>query len=489
MPLSGWWCALGWCAATALFVGIVALLGGPSLIDTRQSVYATWGIAHGQLACAYPPVSIPNEPPPAPLYLLLSGGIAAITRIGHSVAFPSAATLGHDCNKAFLAMNQWSIHAGAVGPTTWIGCVGWLALMVGVIAWLRASGRGRCGWEPATLVLIACLLPVWMCVQNTFHPQDLLAIGLALCAMACACTGRWIGAGILVALAVLSQQFALLVAAPLLLLAPANRRISYTGAALTTGAIVVFPLLAASGGHALRAITLGTGDNPFTGGTVLWELHLYGIPAVLVYRLTPIVVSVVLSWWVSRRLGAAALQAATLMSLVAVSLGLRLVFEVNLYGYYFMALAVSLVLLDVARGYVRSSTVAWLAAVALVFCLGRAAFNPVLWGTLGAGDLGTYVPNLVPLFIVAPALLAILLRVLRGGRSPNALAWLAVAGCALLTWPSQIDPLSHTLATWFWQVAIVVPGIMLAAGPLLADIRLGETKPLLRSVQTVAMVE
>ena len=34
--------------------------------------------------------------------------------------------------------------------------------------------------------------------------------------------------------------------------------------------------------------------------------------------------------------------------------------------------------------------------------------------------------------------------------------------------------MSRPLATWFWQVAIVVPGIMLAAGPLLADLRLGD---------------
>ena len=79
-----------------------------------------------------------------------------------------------------------------------------------------ASGRGRGsrGWEPATLVVVACLLPVWMCVQSFFHPQDLLAMGLALCAMACACHGRWAGAGVLVALAVLAQQFTLLVAVP-----------------------------------------------------------------------------------------------------------------------------------------------------------------------------------------------------------------------------------------------------------------------------------
>jgi Glycosyltransferase family 87 len=215
-PISVWWCAAGWCAATALFLGIVAVLGGPSTIDRPESIYGTWAVAHGQLACAYPSVSLPKYPAVAPLYLLLSGGIAAIAHVGHSVPFPSAAVLGPGCDKTFLAMNSWSVNAGALGPTAWIGCVGWLALMVGVVAWLRASGRGRCGWEPATLVMVACLPPVWMCFQLVFHPQDLLALGLALCAMACVRRGRWVGAGILIALAVLSQQFALLVAAPLL---------------------------------------------------------------------------------------------------------------------------------------------------------------------------------------------------------------------------------------------------------------------------------
>ena len=74
-------------------------------------------------------------------------------------------------------MNQWYLDSHALNPTQWIGCVAWLALMVGVIVWLRASGRGRCGWEPVTLLFVAGLLPVWMCVQSDFHPQDLLALG------------------------------------------------------------------------------------------------------------------------------------------------------------------------------------------------------------------------------------------------------------------------------------------------------------------------
>ena len=233
--------------------------------------------------------------------------------------------------------------------------------MAGVVVWLRVAGRGRRVWEPVTLVTLACLPPVWVCVQLVFHPQDLLTLGLSLAAMACACRGKWIGAGILVALAILSQQFALLVAVPLLMLAPARRRIPFVAAGLVTGVMVDIPFLAATSGHALRSITLGTGDTPSIGGTVLWELHLSGAPLVLFSRVAPLAVSVVLSWWIARRLGLSALAPTPLLSLVAVSLALRLVFEQNIFVYYFMALAVCAVLLDVTRGYVRQATVAWLA--------------------------------------------------------------------------------------------------------------------------------
>lgn len=471
-PLSGRACMVGWVLATALFVGIVALLGGPSRVDAPESVYGTWAIAHGRLACAYPPVSPPGYPPAAPLYLLLSGAIAGIAHIGHAVPFPPAYSLGANCGHAISALQRWSAFSGALDPTLWVGCVAWLALMAGAIAWLRASGRGRCGWEPVTVVILACLPPVWMCVQSTFHPQDLLAIGLALSAMTCARRGRWIGAGVLAALAVLSQQFALLVALPLLLLAPVPRRISYAGAALTTAVLVDAPLLLATSGHALRAITLGTGDNPAIGGTVLWELHLSGAGIVLLSRVAPIALSAALAWWVSRRVGSLALDPAILMSVVAVSLSLRLVFEQNLFGYYFMALSVCLILLDVVGGHIRSSLVAWLAAVVLVFCVFHGlALNYVVWGAR--------VRSVLPLVVVVPALCLILVRTFSsGGRSIRSLLpWFAVGACAILTWPIRSDPFSSEFVRWLWQIALVVPGIVLASGPLLAGVRTSATKP------------
>jgi hypothetical protein len=481
-PLSQWWCALGWCAATALFIYIVALLGGPSILDARESAYGTWAVAHGRAPCVYPPGRSVGYLPIGPVYILLSGGIAAITRIGHAVVFPTAAALGPSCDKAFPAMNQWSVQAGALRPTTWIGCVGWLVLMAGVVAWLRASGRGRCGWEPATLLLVALLPPVWMCVQSYFHPQDLLALGLALCALACARRGRWVGVGFLIALAVLSQPFSLLVAAPLLLLAPVNRRIPYAAAALGTALVVVVPLGLLTSGRALRAVTLGTEDGFGPKDTLLGVLHLHGASFVLLERVAPVVISLILAWWVSRRLGPAALQPVVLISVIAVSLGLRLVFEQNLLGYYLMALAVLLVLLDVVRGHLRSSVVAWQVAVALVFCVRQGlSFEFVR----GGGSIEKY----GPVVVLGAAFAVVLVGLLRGTSHRNLWPWLGVAGCVLLTWPGHDDPFHHPLVSWPWQIALVFPGIVLAAGPLLAELRPGDATPHLESTEIAPAFE
>jgi len=68
-----------------------------------------------------------------------------------------------------------------------------------------------------------------------------------------------------------------------------------------------------------------------------------------------------------RRLGSAALEPLPLVSLIATSLSLRLVFEVNMIGYYLMAMAVSLVMLDVIRGRISLLLVGWLGLVFLAF--------------------------------------------------------------------------------------------------------------------------
>jgi hypothetical protein len=271
-------------------------------------------------------------------------------------------------------------------------------------------------------------------------------------------------------LAVLSQQFALLVAAPLFVVAPAAKRIRMAGAAIVTAAIVVVPLIVMTSGRALRAITLGSGDNPSEGGTVLWETHASGVAAVLLYRVAPIVVSVVLSWWVVRHLGPGAREPVPLLSLVTVSLALRLVFEANLITYYFVALTVSLVLLEATRGSIRRSVVAWLAVQTLV--VGRLSgfpFGTTPWGAILQNDL-------LPFLLGGLAILGILMQLLHAGDRRNLLPWVAVTVVFLFTrLPDNAFSAGHVI--WFWQIVLVGSGILLAAQPLYDSIRRANMAP------------
>ena len=254
-PLSGWWCALGWLVATVIFVGLVSAAGAVSPTDSPESTFTSLAIGHGQLACSYPPGNATSLPSLiSPLYPLISGVVQALTGIGHAVRFPSSAALGPDCSTAMQ-------HADLYGTVQMlrVGFLGWIALLAGVVSLLRACGRGRCLWEPATLLIVACLPSVILTLTEAFHPQDMLAMGLALGGLACAKRGSWMWAGILLGLAIASQQFALLVFAPLAVVVPRNRRIRFTGAAIVAAGFIIVPLAAITSGHALRWAVFGSG--------------------------------------------------------------------------------------------------------------------------------------------------------------------------------------------------------------------------------------
>ena len=162
--------------------------------------------------------------------------------------------------------------------------------------------------------------------------------------------GHWVWAGVLLGLAVTSQQFALLVLAPLFVVAPGRQRWRLLVSVGVAGAVIFLPVLVATSGRAIHAEILGTGDSATLGGTVLWELRLHGAALVFFSRMLPILVAVGLAWWALRRLGPGIMQPVPFLSLVATSLSMRLVFEQGLFPYKFMALGVMLVLLAVARG-------------------------------------------------------------------------------------------------------------------------------------------
>lgn len=430
-------------------------------------MYSTWAIAHGHFSCAFQ-TGVAHGPTSyqqpftsiAPVYPLVSGGIAALTRLGSHVPFPSAAALGAHCSTGPQAMYHWAISAKIFGATYDIGYVGWLFLMTGAIAFLRAVGRGRRGWEPAALLVLACLPPVWSAVGNIFHPEDLVAMGLALSGVACAFRRWWAWAGILLALAILSQQFALLVAAPLFVVAPPNRRLRFSVAAVVTAAVVVIPLLALTSSKVVRAVAFGSGDSSGSGGTAVRLLGLHGWMLTGVSRVLPIVLSLALAWWLMRRLGPSVRAPLPLTALVALSLSLRLVFEENLHHtYYFMALAVALLLLDVVCGRIRGTFVAWVTLSTFAYNSGFAGlFNQVSW-RLGASEH-------IPEVLIVLGLILVITDLARGRVRWYVVAWLVVMIGAFVSWPFTNESLRGQLPFLFWQVVLVPTGIWLAAGPL-----------------------
>jgi hypothetical protein len=479
-PQSNLVCLTAWLLATAVFIGMVALFGGPSQIDAAESFYATWAIGHGSFACAYPPAYshlsqfflfyIPNASVP-PLWPLVSGGAAALTGIGHTAPFPSAHALGANCGNAYPEIYRWAHNSVAIFPTIGLGYLSWVVLLAGVVSLLRAAGRGRSGWEVVGVLLVAGVPVVWEPLLRFYHPQDLVALGLCLIGAACALRRRWVAVGILLGLAVATQQFALLVLAPLFVIAPGRARWKMLG----TSAAVVFalsiPFVAASSGRALHSVFFGTGDSITFGGTLLWESGLRGGALVFCSRVLPILVAMALAWWATRRLGTSILEPVPLVSLLATTLSLRVVFEEGLYGYKFMALTVMLILLAVVRGRIRGELIAWLALTTLLF-------NPIPEGLdINARLWGVHAAAVLPLACIAMVLALVVYDAVRHRMRWYLVAWLVVAICATVQWPVwSLDSIRAQIPLWLIQLVLVPTGVIMAVSPLLGSRRKAESK-------------
>jgi hypothetical protein len=458
-PLAGWKCVLGWFVATALFFGFTHSLAGPSSIDASESLYATWAIQHGQFACAFPSVTMRDEPEIAPVYPLISGGVAAALRIGHALPYPLRDSRPSTCDAQYPSVVLWATSSDALKPTLNLGYIGWLALLAGLVAWLRAAGRGRTGWEPFTVVLVAAMMPVWTCVEEFFHPQDLVAMGFVFGALAAGLRGRWRLSGALIALAVLSQQFALLVAVPLLILAPPRKRFSYLSAAVASTLAIVAPLLIISSGSAIHALALGSGNGPFFHDSVLGRVDLAGMSLLLVTRILPILLAFALAWWALWKFGRAALlRPDVFLSVMATCIGLRVLFDPNFFPYYLLALSVFLVLLDVQRGRFRGSLVAWLALGILV--TNAWLLSPFWW----VAWVST--AQLVVVFgIVLIALMTVVVGLFVRPSKWNVLLGVLVIAAAATTLRFGHDPV-RLRDVWVWQLVIITTGLALAVGPL-----------------------
>jgi hypothetical protein len=337
---------------------------------------------------------------------------------------------------------------------------------------VRAVGRGRQLWEALAVVLVAVTPIVWMPLLDFYHPQDILAVGLILAGMACALRRQWIAAGALLALAVLSQQFALLVLLPLLIVAPTSDRWKLLAASATTWMCIAVPVVVLSSGRALSSLFLGTGDSFDFGGTVLWETGLRGHALTLLSRIVPIVVALVIAWTGRRRKGDRMMEPVPFVSLMALTMSMRLVFEQGLIGYKFLALSVGLILLAIVRGRVPGYLIVWLALASL-------AFYPIPYGLdVNARSWGgSAVTGLETAFIVLALAIVVFDVVHRRVRWYWVLG-LVLALAAFAEWPPVQETQRAPFPLWLWQVILVGSGVAMAAAPLVTFLRRDEVAPL-----------
>ena len=218
---------------------------------------------------------------------------------------------------------------------------------------------------------------------------------------------------------------------------------------------------------------LGTGDSTTFGGTIVWETGLRGPALVFCACILPILVSLAIALWAYRRLGSRVLEPIPLVSLLATSLSLRLVFEEGLFGYKFLALAVMLILLAIVRGEIRGRLVAWLALATL-------AFEPIPAGPLSinARSWNDHAAAALPLIFIAVVLVLVAYDAFHRRVRWYLIACFVVAAWAFLQWPLwSLDSLRAPFPHWFWQLVLLPTGIAMAVSPLIHSVRTAGTKP------------
>ena len=351
---------------TLTLVGAITLMallawavGGPELGDASLSVYTTWLLAHANLACAYPagiasPHAYVSSVLTSPLYPIFAALLVDLLHIGQSVPFPSATALGHACQNTLPALDAWASRTNALTRTEWLGISTWVALFTSLFTFLNV--RGEFTRRNALALFVAGLgAPVYLALMIYFHPQDLLAIAFIVFALASVRCNRWFTAGLTIGFGLLTQQFVVLAAIPLLVACPRNRLSRFILGAFMGFVPIALSLLILTNGSALLPIILGSdrvipgsGSGVIShGGTWLWELHLHGTSAFVLSRVMPLAMSLLISVWGSRKWDVRN-RPESMVALVGLSLSMRLVFEQNLFSYYFAAVFVALILVGVS---------------------------------------------------------------------------------------------------------------------------------------------
>jgi len=357
----------GWVLATALFVASLCLWYTTNgVTDIAEGAVPIAAIHDANPQCAYPAANKSSVPP---LYPAVASGLMAITGVGeHQVS------QYHWAGSRCTDLGPRIVHASPL-PFVLLGTSGWPVLVAGFIMLLGAAGLRRTRWEVLGLCLIACAPAVTAPLDRYLHPEDLFAMAFVLAATASALRSRWLAVGILIGIACCFKQFALLPAVVLLIAAPRHRRLRLVSAGAVTAIVVLGPPAFLMGTGMLDAVR-GAYATPSQTSTLVGALNLGVTARVVVSRVFPLIAAAGVALWVRSRVGDRTASPQPLVALVAIALAFRLVFEVNLLGYYFLGVAVALIALDIVVGRIRLEAIGWIIVAAALY---PPQFDPVMF--------------------------------------------------------------------------------------------------------------
>ncbi len=364
--------------ACAVFVLIIFLRGGPDPAETdaHAVTFPTTAISHGDLRTAERDTLVPNPPgyplAMAPVLIALRPWIGSprwcddkpIPAILRTVAAsyfeavlgPCTARHGGDHGKPYPI---WYRSQAA------LAILAWVVLAVGAVMLLRSTGSGG-GVAEVLLVLVMAVIPAASdAIAQTFHPQDLMCVGLTCAGIALALRRRWVLVGVLFGAAFLCKQFAVLPLLGVLAAAPQWRdrvRVVTPAVAVVAAGVIPFYVVApVATVHAMTAVYV-SGVTVESTPTMLGVLSIWEQTKLEIARDAPIVAAALLALWARRRARDHLLAPAPLVGLCVACLACRLVFEISLLNYYFLAVGVTLVLLDFTRKRPPLRSALWIVA-------------------------------------------------------------------------------------------------------------------------------
>ncbi len=362
-----------------LYVGLVQFLGGFQSGDASETIYPAVLMAHGQWSCAYPASNPFPVPMAGPGFSLLSAALQWVLRLGFNHPFPPHGPFGKTCAHAASALAHWEVASGTMASLLHTSLAAWLALVLAGLFVIRQTPLGRTRQEWLVPLALSATPPVLMAVQEYFHPQDQLALALALFALGLWLRQRYEMAGVLFALAFITQQYTSLAIVIFVVLAGGRERRRLLGGFVTALGGLLALLGTVMGPHVVTAALLGIGRGRIHIGTLMYEVHVPELLALVIARALPLVAVALFGAWHSRRHANLAYNAEYLLGLIAVGWTVRLVLEINLFGYYMLATGATLVLRDIVAQRAFRGTI-WLLVVTMVI-FGHVQVWQVLWFT------------------------------------------------------------------------------------------------------------